>query len=156
MFTSKRNSIAILMCVLTVWVIDACRHSSRNNRVYFYIPKDYTGWVNIISDSSSKNNEMDFDNGRVYIVSNPAHSYRVKENEMLENRYEFLYYYYDTNGVHKLKSNEYPYQNIFFERNIKFDDGENLVEAFSFYVSKDSLKASLMSLEDVPKNPLLE
>lgn len=139
----------IAMFLIISFIFFSC---SRDEKKLFYlIPKDYTGWVNIIYDDPSSGHEpFTFKNGYVYIISGNPAEFKVKTKHHPTGWYDIEYFYYDNNGISKLCSNCYPKANIFFETTIG-----SITKGFitSFYVSKDSLLIDGLSHDDLPTNP---
>jgi len=152
------NMTRTLLLTLYTTTIIGCT-SGRDKTVNIFIPMNYTGWVNIVfNDSSSVQKPLEFDNGCVYLITGNPGNYRVKTDIFDKGPFEMNFFYYNTDTVFKLSWLGYPKKNIFFERTIGNRYNKNFapsILAYSFYVSKDLLIDSNMSVENVPENKLL-
>lgn len=141
--------MSIFLFLLFFYLGYSC--SQDEKKLYYLIPKDYTGWVNIIyDDSSSVYEPFMFKDGYVYIISGNPVEFKVKTKRHPTGWYEIEYFYYGKDGLSKLCSDCYPKSNIFFEATLG-----SISEGFitSFYVSKDSLIIDGLSRDDLPNNP---
>ena len=121
---------------------------------------NYTGWVNIIfRDSSSPIEPLTFDNGYVYLITKDPQNFRVKSDMYAAGTYKMNYFYYNTDTVIKLSWQDFPKNNILFQRTVGSRDNNRyrpLILTYSFYVSKDPLDDTKVSVDMLPKNKILE
>lgn len=139
-----------------------CCQGQQKRALHFLIPKNYTGWVNIIfSDSNSVNNPFLFSDGAIYIINGNPANYGTRDNAFISGQYVESYFYYDIDSLIPLKYMEYPLKNVFFPRfiNLKKWDRKGLTESksvFTFYVSSKMINIDEVSIDKLPKNPILE
>ena len=139
-----------------------CTLSQENKISHFCIPKDYTGWVNIIfEDSISSNKEFSFSNGFVFLINKNPEEFRVSSKVFPNGKYIHNFYYYNLDTIMRLEDLDYPRNNIFFTQFIiipELDDYGKIKNkpVYSFYVSKDLLNVDSLSIDMLPKNPILK
>lgn len=151
----------LLKKLLTLFCICFFVSCSHNYKTEFYIPNNYTGWVNIrfddtLSTNSIKKTSNEF---RFFITKDPI-NYSVKSKLIPKGFYEHSFYYYNNKSFNKLQSMGYPLNNIFFNSFInlhEYDIHNHLknITYYSFYVSKNLLNSDTVTIEKLPKNPLL-
>lgn len=154
----KKNILVALCCIIILY---GCSNAQDKKSVHIFIPMNYTGWVNIISnDTSSSIEPLTFNNGYVYLINKNPEAFKIKSSIFPFGKYEMNFYYYNTDTCVKLSWLSYPKRNIFFQRDIEKTvsnkKGASLLQAFSFYVSKDPLNIDGLSVDNLPKNKILE
>lgn len=137
-----------------------CMNKDNSPKVYFYIPKDYTGWVNIIfEDPSSSNDPIIEDKNYVYFINKTPEKFTVRSKPFPQGSYKESYFYYNTDTSIKLKDVDYPGNNIFFTGFVIIHGDEKRElrpkTVYSFYVSKVLLNMDSLSVDKFPKNQLL-
>lgn len=148
-----------LFAIFSICLLNSC---SNNYKTIFYIPNNYTGWVNIrFEDTLSTNIIEKKSNEFTFFIDKHPENFSVKSKLIPEGFYEHTFYYYNKNTFIKLKSIGYPLNNIFFNNFItlhEYDDQNQLrnVTFYSFYVSKNLLNSDSVSIEKLPKNPILK
>ena len=144
--------IAITMC--------GCSNAHDDRTICIFIPMNYTGWVNIVfRDSASSVEPLTFDNGYVYFITKDPQDFRVKSDMYAPGKYSVNYYYYNTDTTIKLSCLDYPKNNILYERTIGSRDYSRVhhtMLSYSFYVSKEPLDDSKVSIDMLPKNSILQ
>ncbi|MBS1601784.1 MAG: hypothetical protein JST42_03885 [Bacteroidetes bacterium] len=149
-----------LIFVSFAFSLHACSSAQDAKTMYIYIPINYTGWVNIIfNDSASSFEPLIFDNGYVYFITKDPQDYRVRTDIHPDGFYKTTYFYYSTDTTIKLSSQDYPKNNILFERILGSRDYKRVhpsaILAYSFYVSKEPLDDSKLSVDELPGNKIL-
>lgn len=152
--------IRIFIITCFFYVLFGCSPTETKNKLYIFIPMNYTGWVNIIfNDTSSFISPIVFKDGYVYLITKDPAEYRVRNDIFISGKYDIYYYYYNTDTLTLLSWTGYPKRNIFFERTIGIQDNTkytNSLLAFSFYVSLNPLGVDTLSVDKVPKNKIME
>lgn len=140
----------------------SCTLSQQKRHTHFFIPKDYTGWVNVVFDDSSSANELlSFSDGFVFMINKNPAEFSVRSKVIPDGRYIDHFYYHNLDTVIRLKELDYPKNNVFFGRFIikqekdkkdKFKDKH----IYSFYVSKELLDTDSLSIDKLPKNKFVD
>jgi hypothetical protein len=138
----------------------SCSNAQDNRSIYIFIPMNYTGWVNIVfNDSSSSAEPLKFDNGYVYFITGDPQNFRVKSDIYTAGSYKMNYYYYNVDSTRELSWLDYPKNNILFQRTLGSTDNKIYrphILTYSFYVSKEPLDDSKVSIDMLPKNKILQ
>ena len=153
--------IRTLSAICIILLLSGCSNAKNNHSIHIFIPMNYTGWVNLVftDSSSSAIQPLTFYNGHVYLITKDPQVFRLKSDKFPQGKYDMHYYYYNTDTTIELSWAGYPKQNIFFERTIGSKSKNNYrssIYAFSFYVSKEPLNVSGLSVDMLPKNKILE
>ena len=150
----------IIITISLAFALCGCSNAQDSRSISIFIPMNYTGWVNIIfRDSSSSIEPLTFENGYVYLITKDPQNFRVKSDIYSAGSYSMNYYYYNTDTIVKLSWQDYPKNNILFQRTIGSRDKNHytpLILTYSFYVSKEALDDSKLSLDMLPKNKILQ
>jgi hypothetical protein len=152
----------IILFIITCFLFSSCTLSQEMHKAHFFIPKDYTGWVNIIfDDSTSSNEQFTFSDEIVFLINKNPEEFRVRSKVIPSGKYSDNYYYYNLDTVMHLKELDYPMNNIFFSQFIILHeiDEKGKMKAkpvYSFYVSKELLNVDSLSVDRLPKNRILK
>lgn len=152
----------ITIITFLAFIILGCNFSSKESRTFFFIPNNYTGWVNIIfEDSSSKSISLDLDNNFIFLINKNPEKFSVKTMALPSGKYIDTYYYYDSDTSYKLKELDYPKNNVFFSRftTLQKKNSHGLFETkiiYSFYVSSIALNIDSISIDNLPENRLFK
>jgi hypothetical protein len=152
----------IISFIAICFLYCSCTLGQQKRHTHFFIPKDYTGWVNIVFDDSSSTKEvLSFSDGFVFMINKSPEEFRIRSKAIPDGRYIDHFYYYNLDTVIRLKDLDYPKSNIFFGRFIikheKDKKGSfNNKQIYSFYVSKELLDTDGLSIDKLPKNKLAE
>lgn len=148
-----------LCIIIIIFLLNSC---SNDYKTVFYIPYNYTGWVNIrFEDSLSTNTIEERLNVFTFFIDRDPENFSVKSKLIPRGFYEHIFYYYNNKTLIKLQSVGYPLNNIFFNNFITIHEYDSLnqfknVTFYSFYVSKTLLNSDSVSIEKLPKNPILK
>lgn len=152
----------ITIIAFLVSTIIGCNFSQKESKTFFFVPNNYTGWVNIVfEDSSSKSISLDLDNNFVFLINKNPEEFSVNAKALPDGRYIDSYYYYDIDTSYRLRELDYPRNNVFFSRFITFQkkNSHGIIEnktAYSFYVSSIPLNIDSISIDKLPQNRLLK
>src|SRR2546430_843037 len=70
------KTIIIFLLFLT-----GCLHPPPTKKIYFFIPMNYTGWVNVIfNDSTSKSKPLGFSDSTIYMIGRNPNHFPVNSN----------------------------------------------------------------------------
>ena len=150
----------LMMTISLAFAFYGCSIGQGSRSISIFIPMNYTGWVNIIfRDSNSSYEPLIFENGYVYLITKDPQNFRVKSDIYSAGSYSMNYYYYNTDTIINLSWKDYPKNNILFQRTLGSRDKNHYtpsILAYSFYVSKEALDDSKLSVDMLPKNKILQ
>jgi hypothetical protein len=151
----------IIISINLCFILYSCSNGQDIKTMYIYIPMNYTGWVNIVfGDTSATNEALTFKDGYVYFITKDPESFHVKGDIHSDGRYKTIYCYYNTDTTIRLSSNDYPKNNILYPRILGSRDYKRVhpysLLAYSFYVNKEALDDSKVTIDMLPKNKILQ
>ena len=147
------------ICVMFLFL--GCTNAPRTISIHIFIPMEYTGWVNLVFNDSSKRSveALKFNNGYVYLINGDPQEFRLKGDKFPPGKYDMHYYYYNIDTTIELSWAGYPKKNIFFERTIgskSKNKYRSSLQTFTFYVSKELININGLSADMLPKNKIIE
>lgn len=155
MISCKKYLSFILLLLLSTCKSKDIRYN------YYFIPKGYSGWVNIVFNSSdSKNIVYRNGNTSIYFLTGDPLVFPVKSEKNEEGYIEEKYFWYSNDTLIELRDGTRPNSQIFFEgivgvtkiQNEKIDL-RNKFEAWQFYISAEPVKDENDFMSNVPQNP---
>ena len=143
---SKKNFI-VISALAVVFCISSCRKN--DNKIIYFIPKGYKGWVNIIyTDTAKSVQPFRFNNGYVYMITGDPSDFKIAYDKSFGDWYEIDYYYYDKNSIIEINNK------IHFDETIGSPGNsggpKHTVDAYSFFISDST------EFNKDPENPIFE
>ena len=117
--------------LINICLLSACRTDTLRYEIYF-IPKGYTGYVNIrLNDSSSSNKIIHTDNSYIYFITGNPARYSVRDKKPPAGSYIVQYYYYSPDSLKQLNVSinhkQYIFSEAMCESSFTFDSNNNVV-----------------------------